>query len=652
MEYTKLFERASIGRMKLKNRAVMAPEHVSLCEPDGYPGARMIRYYEERARGGVGLIFTEASSVEREHSSTGQNSFYISEDKAISPLTRLTEAIHKYDAKCIVQLYHGGATVNPKFIEGRQPWAPGDVPAAPGGVVPHALTTDEIHEVQKKFVEAAVRCLKAGYDGLELHGAHGYLIAEMWSPHYNNRTDEYGGSFENRMRFIDEIIAMIRKETGPGVVLGVRMCGDEMSGWLEDMLDLEDGLKIGKHLEEQGIDYISISNGSAVNGNANCDPYSYRPGWKKHVAKAFKEIMDIPVIATNTIKSPDFAEELLEEGVCDFVALGRSQFADPEFMLKAKEGRPEDIRQCIGCMYCRERVIWQSMPVECSVNPRLGCEIDYDRVPQKTGGGRPVAVIGGGCGGMEAAKILADRGYKVTLYEKNDEPGGRLHLADKPRFKEIITHLTETMVHEIKQRGVDIRLGVWATPEMVKEDIDPVGVFICTGSDWIIPPVPGADKPIVCTPEELLLGKTGPCKKAVVVGCGNTGIECVETLQNSGAEVTAIDMLDEICKGVYPVITNDLMSRVNEHEPVILLKHALKEITDSGIVCEDMESGEVKEIEADLVCLSVGSRPDAGLIESFEKAFDNVITIGSAVKDGRIHDAIKQAYIKGYAFEG
>lgn len=651
MEYKKLFESVKIGPMEVKNRAVLAPAHVSLCETNGYPGERMVKYYEERAKGGIGLIFTEASSVEREHSSTGQNSFYISEDAAISSLETLTEAIHKYDAKVIVQLYHGGATVGPKFIGGKQPWAPSDVPAAPGGVIPHALTIDEIHDIQQKFVEAAVRCVKAGYDGVELHGAHGYLFAEFWNPHYNKRTDEYGGSFENRMRFIDEIIAMLKKALAPNVVIGARMCGDEMSDWLDDMLDLEDGIRIAKHLEEQGIHYISISNGSAVNPNANCEPYSYQPGWKKHVAKAFKEAMNIPVIATNTIKSPDFAEELLEEGVCDLVALARSQYADPEFMKKAKEGRPEDIRQCIGCMYCRERVIWKSMPVECTVNPRIGREYEYDAVPPQTGNGRPVAVIGGGCGGMEAAKILADRGFKVTLYEKDDKLGGRMNLADKPRFKEIITHLTETMEHEIKQRGVEIKLGVEATPEMVKADIDPVGVFVCTGADWIIPPVPGADKANVCTPEDVLLRKVKADKKAVVVGSGNTGVECVEMLQDDGIEVTMVDMLDEVCKGVYPIITNDLMSRVNVHEPTILLGHALKEITDDGVIVEDMATGEKKTIEADLVCLSVGSRPNAPMIDSFKAAFDKVIVIGSAVKDGRIHDAIKQAYIKGYCFE-
>ena len=651
MQYTKLFEETKIGRVTLKNRAALAPAHVSLAEANGYPGERMIKYYEERAKGGVGLIFTEASSVERDHSSTGENSFYISEDRAVSSLERLTEAIHKYDAKVIVQLYHGGATVNPKFIGGRQPWAPSDVPAAPGGVVPHALTIDEIHDVQKKFVEAAVRCVKAGYDGVELHGAHGYLLAEFWSPHYNKRTDEYGGSFENRMRFIDEIIAMLKKELAPGVIIGARMCGDEMSGWLEDMLELEDGIEVAKHLQEQGIDYISISNGSAVNPNANCEPYSYQPGWKKHVAKAYKAALDIPVIATNTIKSPDFAEQMLEEDVCDMVAMARSQYADPDFMTKAKEGRPEDIRQCIGCMYCRERVIWKSMPVECSVNPRIGCEYIYDKEAPKTGGGRPVAVIGGGCGGMEAAKILADRGFKVTLYEKDDKLGGRMNIADKPRFKEIITHLTETMEHEIRQRGVEIKLGVEATPEMVKEEIDPVGVFICTGADWIIPPVPGADKQIVCTPEDLLLGKVKAGKKAVVIGCGNTGVECVEKLQDDGSEVTMVDMLDEICVGVYPIITNDLMSRVNVHEPTVMLSHALKEITDDGVIVEEMATGEMKKVEADLVCLSVGSRPNGPMIDSFKEAFEKVVIIGSAVKDGRIHDAIKQAYIKGYVFE-
>lgn len=650
MEYPKLFEPGRIGALTLSNRAVMSPMHTGLMEADGTPGERMLRYYEERAKGGVGLIINEATRVDDVFSNAGCRQFSMSQDFHTVPAERLTEAVHKYGVKIFAQLHHGGATTNPRYCTGGEVIAPSAIPAAPGKIVPREMTEEEIREIEAKFIAAAVRCKKAGYDGVELHGAHGYLLAEMFSPHYNKRTDQYGGSFENRMRMITEIIQGIRAELGLRFPISVRICGDEMSPQLEDMMDLEYGLKVAKYLEAQGIDCINISNGSAVNSNANCEPYSYQPGWKKHVAKAYKDALHIPVIATNTIKNPDFAESLLEEGICDFVALGRSQFADPEFMKKAKEGRSSEIRQCIGCMYCRERVIWNDMCVECSVNPRVGCEYIYSS-PKKNGNGRPVAVIGAGPAGMEAAKILADRGFAVTVYEKSSQVGGWMNLADKPRFKENIQGLIDTMALELKMRNVTVKLGVEATPELVKADIDPVGVFLATGANWIVPPIKGVEKPIVCTPEEIVLKTVRPQGTAVVVGSGNTGIECVEMLQDDGVKVTMVDMLDQVGRGIYPIVRNDLMERVNRHKPTILLRHKLLEILDDGILVEEIDTGAQKRIQADKVCLSLGSAPQKGIVERFQAVFDKVVVIGSAEKDGRIHDATKQGFIKGYVFE-
>ena len=650
-KYPKMFEPGYIGRMRVKNRVVMPPMHVAITGSDGSPDERYIKYYEERAKGGVGLIITEAASVVDDTSSTGPRSIYISKHSQIPDYERLTEAIHKYDAKVFAQLYHGGATCKPQFIQADQPVAPSDVPAGPGGLVPRALTTEEVKEMAQKFIDAAVIAQLSGYDGVVLHTAHGYLMAEFISPYYNKRTDEYGGSFENRMRFHKEIIEGIRKACGPAFPISVRMCGDEMTD-IEGFMDLEYGIKVARYLQDEcGIDVMDLSCGSAVNPNANCEPYSYKAGWKKHVGKAYKEALDIPVIQTNTIKAPETAEQFLEEGICDFVAVGRGHFADPEWVKKAYEGRADEIRKCIGCMYCRERVIWKGLSVDCTVNPRIGCEYIYDAEPPKTGDGRPVAVIGAGPAGLEAAKVLADRGFAVTVYEKDEKAGGRMNLADKPRFKENITDLTATMMRECELRGVTFKFGTAATAEMVKAELDPVGVFICTGADWLMPPIPGIEKARVCTPEDVLLGRVHAGKTAVVVGSGNTGLECVEKLQDDGAKVAMVDMLDEAGKGMYPIILNDLMSRITPHEPEVLLSHKLLEITDDGVVVEDVATGETKNVSGELICLSLGSRPNEELIESFRETFEKVLVIGSAVQDGRIHDATKQAYTKGYVFE-
>ena len=651
MQFPKLFEPGYIGKMRVKNRIVMPPMHVAITGSDGSPGERYIKYYEERAKGGVGLIVTEAASVDEETSSTGPRSLFITRHSQIVDYERLTEAVHKYDCKIFAQLYHGGATCKPAFIKADQPVAPSDVPAAPGGLVPRALTTEEVKAMVQKFVDSAVIAQLSGYDGVVLHTAHGYLMLEFISEYYNKRTDEYGGSFENRMRFHKEVIEGIRAACGPNFPISVRMCGDEVTD-IDGFMDVEAGIKVAKYLQDEcGIDVMDLSAGSAVNPNANCEPYSYKAGWKTYIGKAYKEALDIPVIQTNTIKAPETAEQFLEEGICDYVSVGRGHFADPEWAKKAYEGRSDEIRKCIGCMYCRERVIWKGLAVDCTVNPRIGCEYEYDAVPPKNGEGKPVAVIGAGPAGLEAAKTLAERGFAVTVYEKDDKVGGRMNLADKPRFKENITDLTKTMELQCKNAGVTFKFGVDATADFVKSDIDPVGVFICTGADWLMPPIPGIDKALVCTPEDVLLERVKAGATAVVVGSGNTGLECVEKLQDDGAKVAMVDMLDEAGKGIFPIILNDLMSRITPNEPEVLLSHRLLEITDDGVVVEDVATGEKKNVPGELVCLSLGSRPNADLIEDFRAKFEKVNVIGSAVQDGRIHDATKQAYTKAYVFE-
>ncbi|MCH4005736.1 MAG: NAD(P)/FAD-dependent oxidoreductase [Eubacterium sp.] len=649
MKYQKLFQSGKIGGLTIKNRGVMMPMHSSLADSDNTPGERMIAYFEERAKGGIGLIINEAVGVDDVYSNIGCHNYYMTQHYMISNAERLTEAVHKYDCRIFAQLHHGGATANPNFL-GHEILGPSAVPAGPGRPVPRAMTIDEIHEIEQKFIDAAVRCQTAGYDGVELHGAHGYLLAEMFSPHYNLRTDEYGGSFENRMRMMKEIIEGIRQACGRRFPISVRISGDEMTPELDNMMDLAYSLRIGKYLESLGIDCMNISNGSAVNGNANCDPYSYQPGWKKHIAAAFKKELSIPVIATNTIKTPDFAEQLLEEGVCDFVGLGRSQFADPEFMNKAKNDRAREIRKCIGCMYCRERVIWKDLPVQCTVNPRLGCEYIY-KEPVKDGAGRRIAVIGGGPAGMQAAKTLAERGFQVTLYEKKGHLGGWMNLADKPKFKEIITPLIDTMQLEIEKLGVQMKTGTDASPVRVKQEVNPEAVFLATGAQWTVPPVEGADLPIVCTPEDIVLKHVIPKNSAIVIGCGNTGLECAEMLLDEGVQVTMADMLDEAGRGMYPVILNDLMGRITSRHPEILLSHKLLRVTETGVDLEDMKTGEKKHIDADRVVLSLGSHPIDGMAEQFQKEFDRVVLIGSAEKDGRIHDATKTGFIKAWAYE-
>ncbi len=674
MAYEKLFEPGRIGTMVIKNRGVMAPMGSNLAGNDGNATDRQIRYYQERAKGGIGMIVNEYTGVDDVDSMPSVNYYRVARDHNLAAAEALVDAVHMYDCRIVAQLHHAGSTSNPAYT-GRDNIAPSAVPIADGKPVPREMTLEDIKRVQGKFIDAAVRCKKVGYDAVELHGAHGYLLTQFFNRYYNRRTDEYGGSVENRCRFIAEIIAGIREKLGPKYPILVRMCGDEMTP-IEGFFDLEEGIEIARYLESLGIDAIDISMGSARNADANCEPFSYKPGWKKHVAKAYKEALNIPVIATNTIKNPDFAEQLLEEGVCDFVAMGRSQLADPEFMNKAKAGRANEIRKCIGCLYCRERILGEGLPIRCAVNARTAREIEFPdyRNPVRTkfdGAGRKAAVIGAGPAGMEAARVLALRGYAPVIFDKAEQPGGTLNIADKPPLKDKITALIDSMVAELNALGVKWRLGEEATVENVRElEADAIGapklagVIVACGAQPVIPNVPGADGPNVVTAEDVITGKAevggsaGDAGRIVIIGSGLTGLETAEMLLADGHKVAIVEMLDQIGPGIFGAILNDEMSRITPFEPDLYPGHALVSIQagsandgqGSTVTVEELATGKQFDIEADTVIMAAGIKPRTDVVDLFKANFNNVLVAGDARKGGRIATAIREGFETGWIF--
>ena len=649
MAYEKLFELGKIGTMTIKNRGVMAPMGSNLAGNDGNATDRQIKYYQARAKGGIGMIVNEYTGVDDVDSMPSVNYYRVAGDQNIAAAEALVDAVHMYDCRIVAQLHHAGSTSNPAYT-GRDNIAPSAVPIADGKPMPREMTLEDIKRVQGKFIDAAVRCQKAGYDAVELHGAHGYLLTQFFNRYYNRRTDEYGGSIENRCRFIAEIIAGIREKLGPKYPILVRMCGDEMTP-IEGFFDLEEGIEIAKYLEGLGIDAIDISMGSSRNADANCEPFSYKPGWKKHVAKAYKEALNIPVIATNTIKSPDFAEQLLKEGVCDFVAMGRSQLADPEFMNKAKAGKADQIRRCIGCLYCRERILGAGLPIRCSVNARTAREIEFPASElRKDGAGRSVAVIGAGPAGMEAARVLALRGYKPVIFDRADKPGGTLNIADKPPLKDKITNMVAGMKAELDVLDVCWRLGEEATVENVKK-LDPAGVIVACGAQPVIPNVPGADGANVVTAEDVITGKKQGAGKVVIIGSGLTGLETAEMLLADGstvAGVSIVEMLPQIGPGIFGAILNDEMSRIKPYEPDLYPGHALVSIQDGSVTVKELATDKQFDIEADTVIMAAGIRPRADVVEAFRDAFDKVLVAGDARKGGRIATAVREGFEAGW----
>lgn len=646
MNYPKLFTPGKIGSLRIKNRAVMPPMQVLYGENDGHPGPRTIAYYEERAKGGVGLIIIEATAVDDINNTLWDHQLSLTANRYRTDWMLLTEAIHAHDCRVFIQLHHYGAKSAP--TPSGAPWAPSDIPALPGGKPGHPMTVEEIKIEQQRFIDAAVRAKQSGFDGVELAGTHGYLLHQFLSPYYNNRTDAYGGSAENRCRFYTEMIEGIHAACGKDFPVSVRFPGDEFTPEIPGTLTLADGVEIAKILESAGADCLNVSNGNNFNANANCEPYSYISGWKKHVAKAVHDAVSIPVLATNTIKSPEFAEQMLEEEVSDFVCLGRALIADPMFMKKAAAGDSLGIRKCLGCMFCREQ-LYAQMPIRCALNPRTGFEFaESSRLPQDEKG-RSVAVIGAGPAGMEAAIVLRARGFAVTLYEKDGQLAGSMNLADKAFHKEKIRYAAETMAEELRRLGVLVISGHAPTVEEIKA-IHPAGVVVACGARPIIPDVPGVDLPNVVTSHDVISGRKAVSGRVAVIGAGMTGLECAESLCMAGHEVSIVEMLPNVGAGMFSVIVADMMSRINSYHPAVYTGHQLKVIREDGLTAVNLSTGEEVFLPADTVVLSLGVRPDTETAEVFRAAFDQVIVVGDNEKSGRIPHAIRDGYSKARVF--
>lgn len=684
-QYTKLFSEGKIGNVTLKNRIVMSPMVLGTGGLDGTPGEQMMQYYEERARGGVGLIITEATRVDEKHGPLAPRQLAMSKDRHIEPFARMVKRVHRHGTKIFCQLHHPGrqnlsllvATWRMSEAIGRH-WhgywniffqvaqhaelvektgilppvtAPSPVPCRLQKQKTRALKTEEIKELVIEFGAAARRVQLAGADGVELHGAHGYLIQEFLSPYTNRRTDEYGGSFENRMRFITEIIAEIRRQCGKDFPIIARISVDEFYREIGDPADegitLDEGIRIAKRLEECGIDAIDVSSASYETMNYWLEPTSFQTGWRSYLAKAVKENVSIPVLAANLIRSPGQAEQQLEEGIQDFISLGRPLLADPDWANKAKSGHPEDIRRCICCLWCFESMLngaVQNKPGQCAVNPRTCREVGIPKEPKKDGDGRIVAIVGAGPAGLIAAEMLGKRGFQPIVFEKMPFTGGQLQLADKPPRKEKIDWCFEDLEHAARKAGAEIRLNTEADAASLKE-LQPHAVIVATGGDAVHPSIPGADQPHVCTVTEILNGSVKLEGKAVaVIGSGMTGLETADLLAEQGNQVTIVEMADKIAPGTYHQHTDDILPRLQSLGVEILTGWKLACVGQKDITLEPSCGGAQIQKPAQQVVMSVGVRSNNGLYEKIKNQFERVFLIGDAKKIGRIAQATHDAY--------
>ncbi len=685
MDYPNLLSPKKIGAVQMKNRVVVSAMMLDFGQFDGTPTERMMDYYEERAKGGAGLIITEITRV---NDVTGAGSFAqlaLSHDYQIKPMSELVARIHKHGCKVFVQLHHAGwqaealtigtvpivigiSKIFPSFhktfyklvpfaqkLEQRGLVLP---VAAPSKIEANrytnararALRHDEIRRLVKQFIRAAERAQRAGADGVELHASHGYLIQQFLSPYTNHRTDEYGGTPKNRMRFLLEIIEGIKKTCGQAFPVSVRLTVDECYDRIGETgkgYTLREGVTIAARLEQAGVDAINVSSAGYETMNYWIEPTSFEPGWRKYLAAAVKETVSIPVIAANLIRSPEQAEQQIAEGVQDFVALGRPHLADPRWTQKVCEGRPEDIRRCTCCLWCFESMqanAYVGKPGECAVNPAMGYEREL-REMQKNGDGRLVVVVGAGPAGLTAASILAQRGFRVTVFDKQAFVGGQLQLADKPPMKEKLSWCYQDMEHTAKQNGAEIFLNTEATAEEIIAR-NPYAVIIATGGKSIKPgSIPGIAQDNVCTVSEILNGSVRLSGKHVaLVGSGMTGLETAEKIAQDGNAVTVVEMADRISPQTYVQHLDDLMPRLKKQGVAFLTAHKLLEIDANGVKLQNLASGEETSLPVDHVVLSIGVRPENKLYKELEGRLNNLYLIGDANAPGRIGSATRAAF--------
>lgn len=639
-----------IGNLEIKNRLVMTAMGVGIGDPTGNVTDEFIRFYTDRAKGGAGLIVTEIVRVNEVHGKCECDQLSLASDATIPSFQKLADSVHQYGTKIFAQLQHPGRESFVALHDGiTELVSSSPIPSITGPQPTRALETGEVEDLVKDFVAAAMRAKKAGMDGVELHAAHGYLIQQFLSANDNYRTDKYGGSLENRQRFLMEIIQGIKEVCGIDFPIAVRLSSSEFleTVGIRNGITLKESIATAKACEKAGVDMLDISAGTYFTGNTTVEPTSYEQGWKIGLAAEICKNVSIPCAATSVIRDPEYAEQVLDDGLVDFIAMGRSWLADPEWGVKALSGRSDDIRKCLGCMYCFESagkvLVTGGDHAYCSINPYMGQETKYGE-PVKDGNSRKAVVVGGGPGGMEAAMILAQRQFDVTLFEKGERLGGQMYLAAQPPHRGKMGNFIKYCSKQLDDLGVDIRLNVEATAEDIRS-MNPYVVIIATGSTSILPgSIKGIDGENVYVPADILNRKvTLTGKKIVVAGAGLTGMETAEFLQEAGNEVTNIDMLDAFGGGGFPPVVMNETSTLARMGIRACPGHKLLEIRENGVLLED-NAGVQIEMPCDAVIMSLGVRSVNQLKDELAD-LENVIIIGEAEKAGqRVPDVVHAAF--------
>ena len=639
--YKELFQPISIGTMTLRNRIVMPPMHTKYASESGEATERIIEYLVARSRGGVGLIVLENTCVDWIVGRAAGNPVTIHDDLFRTCLSDLVLAVQRHGAKIVTQPHHAGRqNMSSNTVGNLQPLAPSVVQSEVGGDVPRAMTEEDIELVIQQFVDAARRTKECGFDGVELHGAHGYILTEFISPHTNLRTDKWGGSFDNRCRFPVEVVRRVRAEVGPDYPILYRYSVEERrpkGGGLE----LEEGVKFGKVLENEGVDCLDVSAGTYESMPWIFTMQGTPPGALVPLAAAVKAEVSIPVIAVSSLGwDPALANDVIKSGQADMVQMGRSLLADAEIPNKIEEGRPYEIRRCIRCNECIGS-LFKGWRLYCVINPELGYE--YKKLVQPAAEPKRIVVVGAGPSGLEYAVTAARRGHNVTVLEQSDRIGGQVNIAAVPVYKhEELTSLISYYEAMLNKYGVDVRFGVTGSAETMAE-FDPDIVVLAVGSDPVELPVSGGDGARLGT-DVLLSDAEGLGDNVCIVGGNGVGLDVAMFLKEKGKDVTVVEMLDDVGSELAFPLQWQLKDLIAERGIDVLTGH--KVVSISGNTVKVKENGATKDLKFDDVVCAVGFAcvDTSALEKSMCDAGYAVERVGSCVKPGHLYDAIHGAF--------
>ena len=636
-----LFTPLKVGRMELRNRIVMLPMTTGYCEPDETVGDRFVDFFAERAKGGAGLIIIPFSPVAA--GSPVEPGMF--DDRFLPGVKRLTAAIRAHGAKSACQLitsYHVIFRDNLPEVVG-----PSEVLNLILRVTPRTMTTDEIRFIVEQYGHAARRVRGGGFDMVEILVGGGYLLNRFLSPLSNKRDDEYGGSLENRMRIVLEVIASMRQAAGDDFPISVRLNVDEQMPGGHTVVESK---IVAQALEKAGVQLVNCYTGWHESPIPTVAP-SLPKGAFTHLAQAIRSAVGIPVIAANRINDPFIAEKILAEGQADLVGMGRALLADPELPNKAESGRVDEIVPCISCSRCLGEILsiyktWgEGAGTFCSVNPLAGREGSCRLEPAKIS--KKIFIVGGGPAGLEAARSAAARGHRVTLFEKEAELGGWLRVGCLPPHKGEIRTLAGSLAVRAQKAGAQIRLNHEADRETIaagKPDV----LILATGAPPIVPAIPGVRAPHVVAAEEVLMGEKTVRGSVVIIGGGLVGCETAEFLMEKGegmGTVTVVEMLDRMAAAVSPTYRPFFLARLKQMGVRMETHTAVEEITEKGVKVN--RKGEPAFITADFVVLAVGLKADPALPEKFRDAAPEVITVGDCVQPRMIKEAIEEGFAAG-----